>query len=39
MQKPSRALGGEVPLRMLDTDVGANGVLEELGRIDYGVFA
>jgi len=24
---------------MLDTDVGAQAVLDELGRIDYGVFA
>jgi putative toxin-antitoxin system antitoxin component (TIGR02293 family) len=39
LQKPNRALGGEVPIRMLDTDIGANAVLEELGRIDYGVFA
>lgn len=39
LQKANRALGGEIPLRMLDTDVGANAVLEELGRIDYGVFA
>jgi putative toxin-antitoxin system antitoxin component (TIGR02293 family) len=39
LQKPNRALGGEVPIRMLDTDIGANAVLEELGRIEYGVFA
>jgi putative toxin-antitoxin system antitoxin component (TIGR02293 family) len=39
LQKPSRALGGEMPLQMLDTDIGGNAVLEELGRIDYGVFA
>ena len=39
LQKPSRALGGEIPLRMLDTDIGATAVLEELGRIDHGVFA
>jgi len=39
MQRPSRALGGEVPLRMLDTDIGGNAVIEELGRIDHGVFA
>jgi putative toxin-antitoxin system antitoxin component (TIGR02293 family) len=39
LQKPSRALGGEVPIRMLDTDVGATAVTQELGRIDYGVFA
>jgi putative toxin-antitoxin system antitoxin component (TIGR02293 family) len=39
LQKPSRALGGETPLRILDTDIGTNAVLEELGRIDSGVFA
>jgi putative toxin-antitoxin system antitoxin component (TIGR02293 family) len=36
--KPSRALGGNVPLGMLVTDIGTNAVLEELGRIDFGVF-
>jgi putative toxin-antitoxin system antitoxin component (TIGR02293 family) len=39
LQKPNRALAGEIPLHMLDTDIGANAVYEELGRIDYGVFA
>ncbi len=39
LQKPNRALGGDVPLRMLDTDIGTNAVLEELARIDYGVIA
>lgn len=39
LQKPNRALGGESPITMLDTDVGAQAVLDELGRIDYGVFA
>lgn len=39
LQKPSRALGGEVPIKMLDTDVGATAVTQELGRVDYGVFA
>lgn len=39
LSKPNRALGGESPLRMLDTDIGAQAVFEELGRIDYGVFA
>jgi putative toxin-antitoxin system antitoxin component (TIGR02293 family) len=38
LQKPSRALG-ETPLSLLDTDIGANAVLQELGRIDHGVFA
>ena len=39
MLKKNRALGGEVPLRLLDTDIGGNAVVDELGRIDYGVFA
>lgn len=39
VSKPSRALGGEVPLSLLDTDVGASAVFEELGRIEHGVFA
>jgi len=39
LQSPSRVLGGEVPLQLLDTDVGADAVLEEIGRIEYGVFA
>jgi putative toxin-antitoxin system antitoxin component (TIGR02293 family) len=38
LQKQSRALG-ETPLRLLDTDIGTNAVLQELGRIDHGVFA
>jgi len=37
--KPSRALGGEIPLRLLDTDIGTNAVFDELGRIEHGVFA
>jgi putative toxin-antitoxin system antitoxin component (TIGR02293 family) len=36
--KPSRALGGNVPLRMLVTDIGTSAVFEALGRIDFGVF-
>lgn len=39
LQKPNRALGGEIPLALLDTDIGAAAVLEELGRIEHGVFA
>ncbi len=38
LQKESRVLG-DVPLRLLDTDVGASLVLDELGRIEHGVFA
>jgi putative toxin-antitoxin system antitoxin component (TIGR02293 family) len=37
--KPSRALGGESPLHLLDTDIGTNAVLDELGRIEHGVFS
>ena len=39
MFKPSRALGSEIPLRLLDTDIGANAVFDELGRIEHGIFA
>jgi putative toxin-antitoxin system antitoxin component (TIGR02293 family) len=39
LRKQNRALGGGVPLEMLDTDIGAQAVLDELGRIDHGVFA
>ncbi len=39
LRKPNRALGGDPPIAMLDTDIGAQAVLDELGRIDYGVFA
>ena len=39
LKGPSRVLGGEIPLHLLDTDVGTDAVLEELGRIEYGVFA
>jgi putative toxin-antitoxin system antitoxin component (TIGR02293 family) len=39
LQKSNRALGGEIPLRLLDNDIGGNAVLEELGRIEHGVFA
>lgn len=39
LQKPNRALGGETPLHLLDTDIGASAVFEELGRIEHGVIA
>lgn len=35
----NRALGGVTPLSLLDTDLGAEAVLDTLGRIEYGVFA
>lgn len=37
LQKPNRALGGRVPLALLDTDAGAREVEEVLGRIEHGV--
>jgi len=33
------ALGGVTPFSLLDTDVGAESVLDTLGRIEHGVFA
>lgn len=33
------ALGGVTPLSLLDTDIGADSVLDTLGRIEQGVFA
>ncbi len=37
--EPSRALGGVSPLTLLDTDIGAGVVFDELGRIEHGVYA
>jgi putative toxin-antitoxin system antitoxin component (TIGR02293 family) len=39
LQKPNRTLRGETPLHLLDTDIGANAVFDELGPIEHGVFA
>ncbi len=36
---PSRALGGEVPLNLLDTSAGKEEVETILGRIEYGVYS
>lgn len=33
------ALGGVTPLSLMDTDIGADTVLDTLGRIEHGVFA
>jgi putative toxin-antitoxin system antitoxin component (TIGR02293 family) len=38
LKRPNRALGGERPLDLLDTDIGAENVLDVLGRIEHGVF-
>jgi putative toxin-antitoxin system antitoxin component (TIGR02293 family) len=39
LSTPNRALGGERPLDQLDTDLGARGVEDILGRIAYGVYS
>ena len=39
LREPNRALGGQVPLTMLDTDVGARQVESVLGRIEHGVYS
>ncbi len=39
LERPNRALGGETPLHLLDTDIGSRQVEAILGRIDYGIFS
>ena len=39
LKSPNAALGRNVPLNLLDTDIGAESVLDTLGRIEHGVFA
>lgn len=39
LARPNRALGGETPLSLLDTDIGACQVEAVLGRIDHGIFS
>lgn len=39
LKSPNAALGGNAPLSLLDTDIGAESVLDTLGRIEHGVFA
>ncbi|GAB6039512.1 type II RES/Xre toxin-antitoxin system antitoxin [Endothiovibrio diazotrophicus] len=39
LKSPNTALAGVPPLSLMDTDVGAEGVLDTLGRIEHGVFA
>jgi uncharacterized protein (DUF2384 family) len=36
---PNRALAAEVPLQLLDTDIGARQLEEVLRRLSYGVFS
>lgn len=39
LKVPNRALSGQTPLSMLDTDIGSEAVMDTLGRIEHGVFA
>ncbi|MBM3358420.1 MAG: DUF2384 domain-containing protein [Betaproteobacteria bacterium] len=39
LKSPNSALSGATPLSLLDTDIGAESVLDTLGRIEHGVFA
>jgi putative toxin-antitoxin system antitoxin component (TIGR02293 family) len=39
LRKPCRALDGAVPIELLETEAGAHVVRDELGRIQYGMFA
>jgi putative toxin-antitoxin system antitoxin component (TIGR02293 family) len=39
LKSTNAALGGTTPLSLLDTDIGAEGVMDTLGRIEHGVFA
>jgi putative toxin-antitoxin system antitoxin component (TIGR02293 family) len=37
LRQPNRSLGGDAPIEILDTDLGARQVDDVLGRIEYGV--
>ena len=39
LHRPNRALAGERPVALLDTDLGARQVEDVLGRIEYGVYS
>lgn len=39
LRSPNAALDGATPMSLLDTDMGAETVLDTLGRIEHGVFA
>ena len=38
LKTPNAALGAKTPLSLLDTEFGAENVLDTLGRIEHGVF-
>jgi putative toxin-antitoxin system antitoxin component (TIGR02293 family) len=37
LRRPNRALNGELPIDLLDTDVGARQIEDILGRIEHGI--
>lgn len=39
LKSPNAALVGKTPISLLDTEIGAESVLDTLGRIEHGVFA
>lgn len=39
LRRPNRSLNGDLPLRLLDTEIGTAQVDEILGRIEYGIVA
>ena len=39
LKSPNAALSGQAPLNLVDTEMGAELVLDTLGRIEHGVFA
>lgn len=39
LESPNRALGGEAPLSLLDTDIGTQAAEDVLTRIEYGVYS
>jgi putative toxin-antitoxin system antitoxin component (TIGR02293 family) len=39
LKRSNRALGGAMPLELLDTDIGTLQVSDLLGRLEYGVFS
>ncbi|WP_293994238.1 type II RES/Xre toxin-antitoxin system antitoxin [Sphaerotilus sp.] len=39
LKAPNRALGGEVPFDLLDTDIGAHQIEDVLVRLNHGIFS
>jgi len=39
LKSSNASLGGTTPLSLLDTDIGAESVMDTLGRIEHGIFA